>query len=149
MKACPCGSPNYQICCQPYHDGVNTAPDAVNLMKSRYSAFVLNKASYLYNTSSSSLQKTLTVDELESASRSTQFVRLQVIDFNNTEVEFKAFYIENDKLHVLHERSQFIQEQLDWKYHKGELFPAPDLSLSRNDPCPCQSGNKYKKCHGR
>jgi len=26
--------------------------------------------------------------------------------------------------------------------------PAPDGKVGRNDPCPCGSGKKYKKCHG-
>ena len=26
--------------------------------------------------------------------------------------------------------------------------PYGDLSISRNAPCPCGSGNKYKHCHG-
>jgi preprotein translocase subunit SecA len=26
---------------------------------------------------------------------------------------------------------------------------APDRPVGRNDPCPCGSGKKYKKCHGR
>ncbi|RWC39821.1 SEC-C domain-containing protein [Mesorhizobium sp.] len=28
-------------------------------------------------------------------------------------------------------------------------MPAPTRKPGRNDPCPCQSGLKYKKCHGR
>jgi predicted aspartyl protease len=28
----------------------------------------------------------------------------------------------------------------------GQPFPP---SVGRNDPCPCDSGKKYKKCHGR
>ena len=27
--------------------------------------------------------------------------------------------------------------------------PAPAHKPGRNDPCPCGSGKKYKKCHGR
>jgi len=26
--------------------------------------------------------------------------------------------------------------------------PAPPQKIGRNDPCPCGSGKKYKKCHG-
>jgi uncharacterized protein YchJ len=25
----------------------------------------------------------------------------------------------------------------------------PDAKPGRNDPCPCGSGKKYKRCHGR
>lgn len=30
-----------------------------------------------------------------------------------------------------------------------ELEPAHSTKVSRNSPCPCGSGKKYKKCHGR
>jgi hypothetical protein len=29
-----------------------------------------------------------------------------------------------------------------------EVFLPPDQSVGRNDPCPCGSGKKYKRCHG-
>jgi len=27
--------------------------------------------------------------------------------------------------------------------------PAAGRTVGRNDPCPCGSGKKYKRCHGR
>jgi uncharacterized protein YecA (UPF0149 family) len=33
------------------------------------------------------------------------------------------------------------------KRHEGPALPvAPSLGISRNDPCPCGSGKKYKSC---
>src|SRR5215207_6836837 len=29
------------------------------------------------------------------------------------------------------------------------MSPVSDPPVGRNDPCPCGSGKKYKKCHGR
>jgi preprotein translocase subunit SecA len=29
-----------------------------------------------------------------------------------------------------------------------ETFVRPEPKIGRNDPCPCGSGKKYKKCHG-
>ena len=36
-------------------------------------------------------------------------------------------------------------------YRDGEIKVGPSTSLrtGRNDPCPCGSGKKYKKCHGK
>ncbi|MCB9647098.1 MAG: SEC-C domain-containing protein [Deltaproteobacteria bacterium] len=31
--------------------------------------------------------------------------------------------------------------------HEHEA-PAVERRVGRNDPCPCGSGKKYKKCHG-
>jgi preprotein translocase subunit SecA len=30
----------------------------------------------------------------------------------------------------------------------GAAAPLPATRVGRNDPCPCGSGKKYKKCHG-
>jgi hypothetical protein len=38
----------------------------------------------------------------------------------------------------------YLQALLD---HKGEPYVAPE-KVGRNDPCPCGSGKKYKKCCG-
>ncbi|MEM8586352.1 MAG: SEC-C metal-binding domain-containing protein, partial [Bacteroidota bacterium] len=32
---------------------------------------------------------------------------------------------------------------------KVETFQRSGTKVGRNDPCPCGSGKKYKKCHGR
>ena len=31
--------------------------------------------------------------------------------------------------------------------HAAEPFVRTDPKINRNDPCPCGSGKKYKKCH--
>jgi preprotein translocase subunit SecA len=33
-------------------------------------------------------------------------------------------------------------------FAKPSTTPTPKLEAGRNDPCPCGSGKKYKKCHG-
>ena len=51
--ACPCGSAKpYAECCGRWHDGplLLQAPDAEALMRSRYCAFVLERADYLLAT---------------------------------------------------------------------------------------------------
>jgi preprotein translocase subunit SecA len=43
-----------------------------------------------------------------------------------------------------HERVAPLVEQ-----SKAIFYPIPESErLGRNDPCPCGSGKKYKKCHG-
>jgi preprotein translocase subunit SecA len=32
---------------------------------------------------------------------------------------------------------------------RNETFVNTDKKVGRNDPCPCGSGKKYKKCHGK
>ena len=40
------------------------------------------------------------------------------------------------------------EEELIKKTEKVEPIKA-DKAPGRNDPCPCGSGKKYKKCHGK
>jgi SEC-C motif-containing protein len=52
---CHCGSlSNYSQCCEGYIKGVKKAPTAEKLMRSRYSAYVRQEASYLVATTHSS-----------------------------------------------------------------------------------------------
>jgi uncharacterized protein YecA (UPF0149 family) len=34
------------------------------------------------------------------------------------------------------------------RQERGEAAPKSLSAVGRNDPCPCGSGKKYKKCHG-
>ena len=53
----------------------------------------------------------------------------------------------------LHEVSRFVREHSRWQYLDGRIIPADRpaarVKTGRNDPCPCGSGRKYKKCCGR
>jgi SEC-C motif-containing protein len=48
---CPCGLPaTYADCCGALHNGTRTAATAEQLMRSRYSAFVVGDTAYLLRT---------------------------------------------------------------------------------------------------
>jgi len=56
-----------------------------------------------------------------------------------------AFTREEQKLKEVHDNAQIIgknDQQADNRTAKS------DKKVGRNDPCPCGSGKKYKKCHG-
>jgi len=107
------------------------------LMISRYEAFVKKDWHYLVETS---IHQTL--EELKTPS-SIEWLSLKVLKNFDNIVEFKAYYRENDKIGVLHEKSRFKLINNQWKYEDGELF---NSKIERNEPCPCGSGKKYKKC---
>jgi len=61
-------------------------------------------------------------------------------------VEFAADYQGGQ----LHERSRFLKEEGKWFYLNGDILPPVTAAkVGRNDPCPCGSGKKFKKCCGR
>ena len=41
------------------------------------------------------------------------------------------------------------QQRIEWGYRTGQIKQKPIVTenkIGRNDPCPCGSGKKYKKC---
>ncbi|MET1116297.1 MAG: YchJ family metal-binding protein [Comamonas sp.] len=129
--ACPCGRRDgkgralpYAACCERYvaHFSTTPAPDAEHLMRSRYSAFVLEDVAYL--------QATWHADRRPAALEFEPGVRwlgLGVKDFqvtgeNAAEVEFVARYKVAGRAVRLHERSRFVREGGRWFYVDGDQF---------------------------
>jgi len=58
---------------------------------------------------------------------------------------FKVSFTEKPKSMEMHEgRDNFISK----KEERNESVVSKESQVGRNDPCPCGSGKKYKKCHG-
>ena len=121
---CPCGKGLYETCCGRFHEDLALASNAEELMRSRYSAFVLKNESYLLSTwhPSTRPQEPLFNED------STQWMGLTVKHFNEASdqlsatVEFVAIYKINGKAHRLHEISDFVYEDKLWLYVDGQ-FP--------------------------
>lgn len=65
-------------------------------------------------------------------------------------VEFVARYSHEGRPGSLHEISHFHKENDQWLYVSGEFPRTPQqVKTGRNDPCPCGSGKKFKKCCGK
>lgn len=121
---CPCNPKNdYANCCEPYHQG-QAAPSAELLMRSRYSAYVLNKANYLFKSWS---QTTRPTKKSLKQDQPTQWLGLEIIRSEHGTVldsegivEFKASYMADTGVQQLHETSRFIRENSRWVYLDGE-----------------------------
>ncbi len=129
---CPCGrvdlrrkTLSYAACCGRYVDDFDhtPAPDAESLMRSRYTAFVRERADYLRATWAASQRpaelsfdagvKWLGLDVRARAQRGA----------DQAEVEFVARSRDaTGRAHRLHERSRFVREGGRWFYVDGELF---------------------------
>ena len=66
-------------------------------------------------------------------------------------VEVVAEYFEKGRRNRHHEIAQFRREDGAWYFYDGQA-PTPQTvvrtgpKVGRNEPCPCGSGRKYKKC---
>ncbi|MGO4189810.1 YchJ family protein [Pseudarthrobacter sp. TAF60_1] len=116
---CPCLSGEaYSECCGRFHNGGTDAATAEQLMRSRYSAFVLLNAEYLRKTWHSSTRPTdLELDPV------MEWRRLDIVSTHrggplDTEgiVEFKAHFRHDGERGVHHETSRFVRENRRWYY---------------------------------
>lgn len=120
-EPCPCGSADYAACCGRYHEGA-PAPDAVALMRSRYSAYVLKLETYLLATWHPSTRPAA----LELASDNAKWLGLEVKrhiveSADHATVEFVARHKTGGRAYRLHEISRFVREEGRWFYLGGEF----------------------------
>lgn len=123
--ACPCGSgAPLAACCGRYLDHFESepAPDAERLMRSRYSAFVLQRADYLLATWHVG-QRPASVDFDAGAKWLGLEVRThRATGEDRAEVEFVARWRVGGRAVRLHERSRFVREGGRWYYVDGDQF---------------------------
>ncbi|MCB1800926.1 MAG: YchJ family protein [Gammaproteobacteria bacterium] len=161
MSVCPCGSGlEYAHCCQPHIEGVKTPPTAEALMRSRYSAYVVGAVDYLGDTLHPDHRDDWDRDATRRWAEQSSWLGLEIVateggtaEDNEGMVEFVATFEEGGRKTVHRERSRFQAVRGRWYYVDGET-PKPRTERlagpkpGRNDPCPCGSGRKYKKCCG-
>ncbi len=153
--ACPCGNGAYKECCGPYLAGDRNAPTAEILMRSRYTAYVVGDVDYLLRSwHPASRPDAFTLEEI------IRWQGLSIVDTTDGgetddtgQVEFIARYQVENRPGQLREKSDFRREAGIWYYIDGvEIKPQPVsvTKIARNEPCPCGSGKKYKRCcYGR
>jgi len=122
---CPCGSGrSYGDCCGRYHGGALhlQAPDAEQLMRSRYSAYVLGLHDYLLATWHPRTRPAA----LEPDRPGLRWLGLAVRhherhDEDHATVAFVARSKLDGRAHRLAETSRFVREQGRWYYLDGQI----------------------------
>lgn len=122
---CPCDSAlPYARCCGRWHAGPEhlQAPTAEALMRSRYSAYVLDQRDYLLATWHPS-QRPPTIAPPEPGLRwlGLEVRRHEVQDEAHATVEFVARSKLGGRAMRLHERSRFVREGGCWFYLDGDI----------------------------
>lgn len=129
--ACPCGKsgPSKKplalvACCGRYlNDFDNTpAPDAQSLMRSRYSAFVLNHTDYLQATWHASTRPAEVSPDDATQWLGLDVRRHTVVDADHAQVEFVARYRLAGRGARIHELSRFVREAGRWHYVDGDVL---------------------------
>ncbi|MBE9516589.1 MAG: SEC-C domain-containing protein [Proteobacteria bacterium] len=152
--SCPCGSgKSYSQCCEPYLTDMAQPDTAESLMRSRYTAYTRKDSAYLYKTWHALTQPTsINLDDDEMQWDRLEVIRTEAgsVDDQDGVVEFIAHFTIDGQSGQLHEISEFTKESGIWFYKDG-ASPQPKTvhklnNTGRNEPCPCGSGKKYKKC---
>jgi SEC-C motif-containing protein len=129
---CTCGNPRpYGDCCGRFHAG-EAANTAQKLMRSRYSAYMLQLEDYLLATWHPLTRPVaLSLAEADTTRWLGLDIRSQQETFNSARVEFIARYrVGGGPVQKLHEISRFVREDERWFYLDGE-FPPPKASFAK------------------
>ena len=119
---CPCHSGlSYDACCQPLHLGT-PALNAENLMRARYSAYVLKLKDFLLDTWDEKTRPALTMQDFTGIKwLGLTILDFQAIDTSHATVTFEATFKSGQGKHqVLHECSEFIFHQGRWFYLQAQ-----------------------------
>lgn len=144
-------------CCGPLLSGERQAASAVALMRARYTAYATGEVDFVLRT-----QEAGEVDReaTETWSRESEWLGLDVVgseggaeDDDEGTVEFIARYRHKGEEHAHHEEASFRRVGGTWQLVDGKLcnstFRRTTPKIGPNQPCPCGSGKKYKKCCGK
>lgn len=162
MNQCPCGSGRALAeCCQPLLDGDQSAKTAEELLRARYTSHFLKKADYLINTTHPDKRTPEDEAAYQNFFKAADWTQLEIIDIqkggvddDQGQIEFIAHYTDKDGPNRYHELSTFIKHDGQWFFDDSKAIKVKPYirdkpKIGRNQPCPCGSGKKYKKCCGR
>ena len=123
LKKCYCGSLKpFESCCAIYINGLQKAPTALVLMKSRYSAYVTHQVDYLLKTTHSSERKYYSREDILHWATANKWQKLEIISATENTVEFKAYFLDENNVNQVHyEFSTFKQENGNWFYLEGKF----------------------------
>ena len=168
---CPCQSgQDYSKCCEPYLSGAQVPLTAELLMRSRYTAYATGNIKYIKETLAPETRKSFDEESAKTWATKSEWLGLKILSSKNGKendskgtVEFNAKYRADGKVLEHHEVSEFRKEGGRWYFVDGEGHSHEEghghsepqnpvvrenPKVGRNDPCPCKSGKKFKKCCG-
>ena len=120
---CPCGSDmDLSNCCGLIHNNLAAASTAEQLMRARYTAFVIQNIDFIYNTFHPTTRRFQQKADIQKWAIESKWMGLEIVKSTNNTVEFKAHYLDQNlqpQLH--HEKSTFKQVQNQWYYLDGVL----------------------------
>jgi len=158
---CPCGKgESLEVCCGPFLEGKEQPTTAEALMRARYTAYAIGNIDYIFTSHDPDTVSGVDRNNTELWSKGSEWLGLEILgtergleNDNDGIVEFVARYKIKGVTLTHRERATFKRHGKRWVFVDGQEIKGPPVKnleprVGRNDPCPCGSGKKYKKCHG-
>lgn len=157
---CPCGSGRmFAECCDPILTGARPPETAADLMRARYTAYTTAHVDFLRESSVPALQRKFDEKSTREWAQGSEWRGLQILHCvkggatdPTGSVEFIASYRYKEQDHAHHETATFVRDsQGHWLFEDGAVaghdpIRRAEPKIGRNDPCPCGSSLKFKKC---
>jgi SEC-C motif domain protein len=123
---CPCGSgESYSECCEKLHNG-EPATSPEQLMRARFSAFVVKKIEFVRDTTDPQTILEFDLGATKQWAETSQFFKLEILKATNEGnkgiVEFKAHFKSEGKDQIHHELSKFRKQAGVWYFRDGRLI---------------------------
>ena len=161
-SSCACGSDRVsEECCLPYIRGKRLPETALDLLRSRYTAFTLGDVDYVLSTHHPKTRGEVKREEIEAWSKNSRWLGLSVErveagqkDDEQGVIVFCARYHADGEDQEHWEQSLFEKHEGKWMFLDARDGAKPDPirrehpKVGRNDPCSCGSGKKHEKCCG-
>jgi SEC-C motif-containing protein len=125
-------------------------------MRSRYTAFVQRKLDHIERTHAPEVRHDFNRAEAERAASDIDWRGLEIHEANEKgefgTIAFSILFRRGGQDLRQYEVARFRRIDGGWFYTGGEVSakhpPVHVVKTGRNEPCPCNSGKKYKKCCG-
>lgn len=162
MSDCPCGSGRELAeCCGRFIDAIDEPTTAEELMRARYTAHTRVDLDYIARTHDPASREDIDRDATRRWAERAEWLGLDILrtegggaDDRTGMVEFVAHYRERGERRQHHELATFRRsEDGSWLFVDARVPESVTVRhegprVGRNEPCPCGSGRKYKKCCG-
>ena len=158
---CPCESgKTFKKCCEPFITGVKQAETAEQLMRARYTSYTQVEMDFIKKTHDPKTRDKTDMEANRKWAESTKWTGLEILETKQGGVDdeigtvaFKAKFETDEGLQEHQELSLFRKQDGKWYFVDAsdptkQPVVRSEPKVGRNDPCPCGSGKKYKKCCG-
>jgi SEC-C motif domain protein len=156
-QKCPCGSgASFVQCCGPIIAGSKESSSAEELMRARYTAYTTGAVDFIIASNHPRTRHEANRESIRKWSETSTWRGLQILEAkppsgDKANVLFEVRYSQGGQDILHREMSLFERTNGKWFFVSGKILNNPTVRHEtprpgRNEPCPCGSGKKFKKC---